>query len=395
MQLTGSSGQTTLVPDANIVLAGSGASRTVTVTPAANQFGSALITLTVTDEAGNTATDTFTVTVNAIADTPVTGGATSTNEDTVSAAISITRNSVDGAEITHFKVSAITGGTLYKNANETGAISNGDFITAAEAAGVYFKPSLNSNSTNGGPFSFQVNGARDSSGTGLSPTAATVTLTVTAVNDLPTDIALSASSLTVFDDVNRVIGTLSATDVDHTSHTFSIVSVNGQTTGTAFSAFDTSGTSLRAVSPASLSAGTYAVIVRATDGAGDHFDKSLSVTVTDQLIVTVNSDDGVGATDTDSAADTTVAAAIADGGGLSLREALYFAGNKPAGATIQFAAGLAGQTITLATDAVVAAGLTLDADPAGTLPSRALASSTSPAGLPFPTARTTHSPSAP
>ena len=71
-------------------------------------------------------------------------------------AIAITRNGVDSTEITHFKVSSITGGTLYKNANQTGAIANGDFITATEAAGVYFKPTLNANSTNGGPFSFQV-----------------------------------------------------------------------------------------------------------------------------------------------------------------------------------------------------------------------------------------------
>ncbi|OJX49499.1 MAG: hypothetical protein BGO88_14760 [Flavobacterium sp. 38-13] len=64
LTVTRSSSNTTLVPNANIVVAGTGANRTVTVTPAANQHGTATITLTVTDQLGATATATFTVTVN-------------------------------------------------------------------------------------------------------------------------------------------------------------------------------------------------------------------------------------------------------------------------------------------------------------------------------------------
>ena len=58
-----SSNNTTLVPNANIVLGGSGANRTVTVTPAANQTGSATITITVSDGT-NSASDSFVLTVN-------------------------------------------------------------------------------------------------------------------------------------------------------------------------------------------------------------------------------------------------------------------------------------------------------------------------------------------
>jgi len=47
--LTGSSSVQSLVPDANIVVAGTGADRTVTLTPQANQTGSTLITLSLTD----------------------------------------------------------------------------------------------------------------------------------------------------------------------------------------------------------------------------------------------------------------------------------------------------------------------------------------------------------
>ena len=55
---------TALVPLANIVLGGSGANRTVTVTPAANQSGTATITVTVSDGT-LTASDTFVLTVTA------------------------------------------------------------------------------------------------------------------------------------------------------------------------------------------------------------------------------------------------------------------------------------------------------------------------------------------
>ena len=62
LTLSGSSSNTTLVPNASIVFGGSGASRTVTVTPAAGQSGSATITVTVSD-GSLTASDTFVLTV--------------------------------------------------------------------------------------------------------------------------------------------------------------------------------------------------------------------------------------------------------------------------------------------------------------------------------------------
>jgi hypothetical protein len=71
LTMAGSSSDTTLVPNANIVFGGSGASRTVTVTPAANQFGSATITLTVSDPDGGSAQEPFTLTVSPVNDAPV------------------------------------------------------------------------------------------------------------------------------------------------------------------------------------------------------------------------------------------------------------------------------------------------------------------------------------
>jgi len=68
LTVTASSSNPTLVPNANIVVGGSGVSRTVTITPVANQTGTATITVTGGDGV-STASDTFVVTVNPV--TPV------------------------------------------------------------------------------------------------------------------------------------------------------------------------------------------------------------------------------------------------------------------------------------------------------------------------------------
>ncbi|MGB7923587.1 MAG: Calx-beta domain-containing protein [Pyrinomonadaceae bacterium] len=66
LTLTGTSSDQTLVPDANITFGGTGANRTVTVTPAPGQTGTATITVTVHDAANATASDSFLLTVNPV-----------------------------------------------------------------------------------------------------------------------------------------------------------------------------------------------------------------------------------------------------------------------------------------------------------------------------------------
>ena len=61
--VTGVSDNQTVVPDANIVFGGSGANRTVTITPGAGQTGTATITVTV-DDGTNTSFDTFVIDVS-------------------------------------------------------------------------------------------------------------------------------------------------------------------------------------------------------------------------------------------------------------------------------------------------------------------------------------------
>jgi hypothetical protein len=85
----GSSDNTTLVPNGNILFGGSGANRTVTVTPAANQSGTAHITVTVTDGNGATGSDQFTLTVNALPGISNISDQ-STNEDTAVGPVTFT-----------------------------------------------------------------------------------------------------------------------------------------------------------------------------------------------------------------------------------------------------------------------------------------------------------------
>ncbi|MBS3744332.1 MAG: choice-of-anchor D domain-containing protein [Wenzhouxiangellaceae bacterium] len=70
LQVTASSSDQALVPDANIVLGGSGRNRTVNVAPVPDQNGVVVITLTVDDGVGGTSSAPFTLTVEPVNDAP-------------------------------------------------------------------------------------------------------------------------------------------------------------------------------------------------------------------------------------------------------------------------------------------------------------------------------------
>ena len=98
LTVTASSDNVGIIPNANIIIAGTGANRTVQVTPEANQSGAAIITLTVSDGVNSTPT-TFQVTVNTVNDPPtITAIPNQTiNEDTPTAALPFTINDVETA----------------------------------------------------------------------------------------------------------------------------------------------------------------------------------------------------------------------------------------------------------------------------------------------------------
>lgn len=76
LTLSAVSSDQNVVANSGITFGGSGANRTITVTPVPNASGFADITVTVTDQGGLTASDTFRLTVNPINDPPIIVAAT-------------------------------------------------------------------------------------------------------------------------------------------------------------------------------------------------------------------------------------------------------------------------------------------------------------------------------
>src|SRR5262249_23239827 len=169
---------------------------------------------------------TATITIVPIADTPSVTSAT-TNEDTqTTSGLVLSRNGVDGAEVTHFKITAITNGTLFQN-NGTTPINNGDFITFAQGnAGLKFTPATNLFSP-GTTFSFTVQAATSATGNGLSPTAV-ATITVNPVADTP--LVTNATTTVNTQSTSGLVITRNASDGAEVTH-FQITNI---TNGTLF-----------------------------------------------------------------------------------------------------------------------------------------------------------------
>lgn len=151
----------------------------VRYTPVANASGTAIITVTVQDSGGvapgvDTITRQFTVVVNPVADTPSITNATTLPNTQSTSGLVISRNAVDGAEVTHYQITNIQNGSLFQN-NGTTAIAANSFITHAEAsAGLKFTPALNFQ----GDATFQIQASTSNLVGGLGGNLVTATISV-------------------------------------------------------------------------------------------------------------------------------------------------------------------------------------------------------------------------
>lgn len=189
--VTATSSNTTLVPNnvANLSFTGSGGSRTLQITPVASLSGATTITVTVTATNGQTATDTFDLTVTGVNDPP--SGADNTvitAEDNVYVFTAADfgfsdPNDAPPHTLMAVKISTLPAlGTLTNNAVP---INAGDFVAVASINGglLRFSPAADGFGTPYTTFTFQV---QDSGGgTDLDPSPNTMTVNVTAVNDPP------------------------------------------------------------------------------------------------------------------------------------------------------------------------------------------------------------------
>jgi Ca2+-binding RTX toxin-like protein len=121
----------------------------------------------------------------------------------------------------------------------------------------------------------------DSSATPLTDTD-TVSLTISPINDAPTDISLSATNVNENVPINTAIGTFTTIDPDNNSgFTYSFITGAGDNDNSSFSI---NGDQLTInSSPDFESKSTYSIRVRSTDAGGQFFDKVSVITVNDLI----------------------------------------------------------------------------------------------------------------
>ncbi len=178
-----------LVTNTGLTLGGTLANRTLRVTPLANQFGQAEITVTVSDGTLTRSTS-FTLEVRPIADTP-SPRQVDAFEDTRTTPFTLQVNPLDGNEVTHFRISGITGGSLYR-AGQSQAIQEGSYLTRADAeSGLEFL----ANPQFHGTAQFLLEASQNGTSVSAQSGKATVTIQVASVNDAPNSQDVTVSTL--------------------------------------------------------------------------------------------------------------------------------------------------------------------------------------------------------
>jgi|GEM_PF-2565095 len=200
LSITATSNNQALVPNANVVLGGTGANRRVTVTPLPETSGSAEITISVADGT-DTATERFTVTVNNVNDKPVITGLSSRTiaEDSASFTFDFTVSDA-----------------------ETPA---GELTVSVESSDTTLIPSSHIATNNGGSVSVTMNPVADRFGVatitvtvsdGTQTTTGSFSLTITNVNDGPTMSPIANQTTT---EDQAVVVHFTVNDVDNAANT--------------------------------------------------------------------------------------------------------------------------------------------------------------------------------
>jgi hypothetical protein len=275
LTVSGSSSDTTLVPNGNIVFGGSGGSRTVTVTPAANQSGSATITVTVSDGAFS-ASDTFRLTVNVVNDAPMLDGITNP------AAIA------EDSGLQTINLSGITPGPLESQTLLVTATSSNTALiphptvsyTSPNSAGsLSYTPISNANGS--ATITVTVNDQQASNNT----FSRTFTVTVNAVNDAPTISDLVNQAVNEDTPTGALAFTIGDLETASTSLTVSGSSNNTTLVPNGNIAFGGSGANRTVtVTPAANQSGSATITVTVSDGL---------LTASDSFLLTVNSSNDV------------------------------------------------------------------------------------------------------
>jgi hypothetical protein len=223
-------------------LSGSGTS--LIYTPAPNFNGADSLTFSVTDLANSSSTATVSISVLPVNDPPVADDQSVTTSEDTAVNVTLTGSDVDGDALDYSVVDAPAHGTL----------------TGTGADRVY-APAANYNGPDS--FTFKVN-----DGT-VDGNTATVSLTVTAVNDIP---VANAQSVTTSEDASANI-TLAGSDADGDALNYVVVNApaHGTLTGTGAD---------RVYTPAANYYGPDSFTFKVNDGTTDGNTATVSITVT-------------------------------------------------------------------------------------------------------------------
>jgi formylglycine-generating enzyme required for sulfatase activity len=263
LTLSGSSSNTTLVPNANIVFGGSGANRTVTVAPASGQSGTATITVTVSD-GSLSASDTFVLTVNANTAPTISDTAAQTiNEGNDTSALAFTVGDTQTAVGSLIVSGSSSNTTLAPNANIVfGGSGANRTVTVTPATGQSGTATITVTVSDGSLSSSD-----------------TFVLTVNA-NTAPTISDIAAQTITEGSSTGAIAFTVGDVQTAAGSLTLSGSSSNTTLVPNANIVFGGSGANRTVtVTPVSSQTGTATITVMVSDG---------SLTSSDTFVLTVN-----------------------------------------------------------------------------------------------------------
>ncbi len=252
LTLTKTSSNAVLVPSTNIVLGGSGSNRTVTITPAANQYGTTTITLTVSD-GSLIAEKSFILTVNPVNDAPTISSLAnqSTNEDTATPALGITVADIDNVD-TSLTLSASSSNTsLIPLTNIVfSGIGSNRFVTITPAA----------NLSGSATITLTVSDS-------IATASKSFTLTVNAVNDAPTISTVVDQTCNEDTTTSAIAFTIGDAETATSSLTLAKTSSNTVLVPSANIVFGGSGTNRTVtITPAANQYGTTTITLTVSDG---------------------------------------------------------------------------------------------------------------------------------
>ena len=269
----------------------------VTYTPGANENGADTFTFTVSDGEKTSAPATVTVNLNVVNDAPVAKAQQLVTPEDTPLDITLSGSDADGDALTYEVVTEPEHGSLsFPNLNpcetnldgspSTNCAFQPSGLAPSDARQLTYTP--DNNYVGPDSFTFKANDGLDDSA------EVTVSITVTAVNDAPSDITLTGSSVAENEPAGTVVGSLSASDIDSTSFTYSLVAGAGDDDNASFSI---SGDELKTAASFDFETkSSYSVRVQVSDGDAS-FEEAFTVTVTDvdeRLVVTTEADNGAG-----------------------------------------------------------------------------------------------------